>query len=159
MSGYNEQRGDGWKPEADASMQQQDAFAVALGQFRESMHESAKRPDAFWARQRVAIREHLRTPDMAHPINAAHRANAAHQRPPALIWAASGLMLLLCVLLFSEKNPIPAVSFAAGADHDLLIEVERALRRQCPDALAPAGMLSQELAADVMQTEKIPPRK
>ena len=40
---------------------------------------------------------------------------------------------------------MPVFGMAAGDDQDLLIEIERALRQDCPDGLAPAMVLTREI--------------
>ena len=101
--------------------------------FRESFRAAAERPDTFWARQRAAISGGLR-----HP---AHKSKWR----PALLWAPASIAVLMCLLLFTGKNKLPAPDFAVGADQNLLVEVEQALVRDCPEALAPAATLVQEI--------------
>ena len=101
--------------------------------FRESFRAAAERPDTFWARQRAAISEGLR-----HP---AHKSKWR----PALLWAPASIVVLMCLFLFTEKTKLPAPDFAVGADQNLLVDVEQALYRDCPEALAPAATLVQEI--------------
>jgi hypothetical protein len=100
---------------------------------RDSLHDAAGRPDAFWARQRAAISESLR-----------HSAPASKLKP-VLLWAPASIVVLMCLFLFTGKSKLPAPDFAVGADQNLLVDVERALHRDCPEALAPAATLVQEL--------------
>jgi hypothetical protein len=51
----------------------------------------------------------------------------------------------MSLLLFTGSNKLPAPDFAVGADQNLLVEVEQALVRDCPEALAPAATLIQEI--------------
>ena len=101
--------------------------------FRESFRAAAERPDTFWARQRAAILEGLR-----HP---AHKSKWR----PALLWAPASIVVLMCLFLFTEKTKLPAPDFAVGADQNLLVDVEQALYREYPEALAPAATLVQEI--------------
>ena len=101
--------------------------------FRVSLRAAAERPDTFWARQRAAISEGLR-----HP---AHKS----MWRPALLWAPASIVVLMCLFLFTEKNKLPAPDFAVGADQNLLVDVEQALYRDCPEALAPAATLVREI--------------
>ena len=64
---------------------------------------------------------------------------------PALLWAPASIAVLMCLLLFTGKTKLPAPDFAVGADQNLLVEVEQALYRDCPEALAPAATLVQEI--------------
>ena len=63
----------------------------------------------------------------------------------ALIWVPVSVAALVCFFLFMEKPGVPAPDFAVGADQNLLIDVEQALYRDCPEALAPAAALVQEI--------------
>ncbi|MBI1750704.1 MAG: hypothetical protein HY234_08495 [Acidobacteria bacterium] len=107
----------------------------------------ADRPQWFWREQRLAIVSRIPAgPDRA-------------TRP--LAWAASlAVFVLAAALLTQSVKPVqPAVSRATGTvgvsmqsdpDHDLLVDVERSVRRDVPRALEPATLLAQELhrAAD-----------
>jgi len=108
-------------------------FKDSVRIFRESFRAAAERPDTFWARQREAISGGLR-----HP---AHKSKWR----PALLWAPASIAVLMCLLLITEKNKLPAPDFAVGADQNLLVDVEKALVRDCPEALAPAATLIQEI--------------
>ena len=108
-------------------------FKDGIRIFRETFRAAAERPDTFWARQREAISEGLR-----HP---AHKSKWR----PALLWAPASIAVLMCLLLFTEKTKLPAPDFAVGADQNLLVDVEQALVRDCPEALAPAATLVQEI--------------
>jgi len=100
---------------------------------RESLRAAAERPETFWARQRAAISGNLR-----------HPADESKWRP-ALLWAPASIAVLMCLLLVTGNNKLPAPDFAVGADQNLLVEVEQALVRDCPEALAPAATLIQEI--------------
>jgi hypothetical protein len=108
-------------------------FKESVRILRESFRAAADRPDTFWARQRAAISANLRRP--------AHKSKWR----PALLWAPASIVVLMCLFLFTEKTKIPAPDFAAGADQNLLVDVEQALVRDCPEALAPAATLVQEI--------------
>jgi hypothetical protein len=108
-------------------------FKDGVRVFRESLRAGAERPDAFWARQRAAISVNLR-----------HPAGKSRWRP-ALLWAPASLVVLMCLFLFTDKPKLPAPDFAVGADQNLLVDVEQALNRDCPKALAPAATLVQEI--------------
>jgi hypothetical protein len=108
-------------------------FKEGIRTFRESFRAAAEKPDTFWARQREAISGGLRYP--------------AHKKKwkPALLWAPASIAVLMSLLLFTGNNKLPAPDFAMGADQNLLVEVEQALVRDCPEALAPAATLIQEI--------------
>ena len=65
------------------------------------------------------------------------------------------MTVLLGVTVFIEKNKMPAASFAAGDDQELLVEVERALDRNCSEALSPAAVFSNELVNAEIQHSSI----
>lgn len=119
--------------QAGRNRPKQDELQAALGTLRDSLHSAAERPDDVWAKQRAAIRA-----KMQRPIS-------ANRWRHALIWASAAMAVLLFFALFTEKNNAPAACFAGGDDQNLLIEIECALNKQYPDALAPAGILSREM--------------
>jgi hypothetical protein len=95
---------------------------------REFVHAAAERPEFFWIRQRNAIRTSLNKP-----------VPAAKYRP-ALIGAPVALVLILCLFLFVENSKAPTPDLAAGSDQELLIDIERALSRDHPEAFAPVAV-------------------
>ena len=101
--------------------------------FRDSLRAAAERPDAFWANQRAGIMERLRG------------AAAASGGRPALLWAPAAIVIVLCLFFFVEKSKAPTPDFAAGSDQMLLIEVEQALHRNYPEALAPAVQITRQI--------------
>jgi len=114
-------------PEPDAS-----DVSEVLRQFRESAHASAEKPAFFWKRQHNEIMMQLNSP-------------AAAPKHRELLWAPAALAILLCLFLFVGTSKAPTPDLAAGSDQILLIEIERALSQDCPDALAPAGVLHDEM--------------
>jgi hypothetical protein len=105
----------------------------ALQEFRNCIHAAAERPDAFWVKQRANIAEKFRQPSQII------------RYPLAFRWASAALVVLLCLALFMQEKRLPKFDLAAGADQELLIEVERSLNRKYPDALAPAAILSKQI--------------
>jgi hypothetical protein len=101
--------------------------------FRDSLLAAAERPDAFWARQRAAIAGNLRQHAPASILK------------PVLLWVPVSAIILMCFFLFRETPKLPAPDFAVGADQNLLVDVEQALYRDYPEALAPAATLMQEV--------------
>ncbi len=106
-----------------------------LRTFGASARTAAERPDAFWASQRARIASRL------------HSGTRMSGWRKALIWAPVAIVLLLGLFWFrpADKDPIPDI--AAGYDQTLLIEVEQALQRKSPEALAPAGLITCEIKA------------
>ena len=104
----------------------------ALRQFRESVHASVERPGFFWKRQHNEI--------MARLVS-----SEPTPKSRALRLAPAALAIFLCLFFFVESSKAPTPDLAAGSDQILLIEIERALSQDCPDALAPAGVLHDEM--------------
>jgi hypothetical protein len=100
----------------------------ALRSFRDSIRASAEKPDFFWRRQHNSILARLNRP-------------SSRTKYRKLIWVPAALGLLLCLFFFVENSKAPTPDIAAGSDQNLLIDVERALDQDCPDALAPAALL------------------
>ncbi len=76
-----------------------------------------------------------------------------------MIWAPAAIAILLCLFLFVEKSKAPTPDFAAGSDQMLLIEVERALHRDYPEALAPAALIAREIGRAGKPAERPPAKK
>jgi hypothetical protein len=110
-----------------------ESLREGLGMLRESVHAAAERPDFFWRRQHDAIMASLNRP-----------APSSRYRP-ALLWATAAVAVVLCLFFFAENSKAPTPDIAAGSDQYLLIEVERTLNQDCPDALAPAALLDREI--------------
>jgi len=123
------------KPRFDGELpgNESDQFKEDIRIFRKTFRAAAERPDTFWARQREAISGGLQ-----HPT---HKSKWR----PALLWAPASIVVFICLLLITGKNKLPAPDFAVGADQNLLVDVEQALVRDCPEALAPAATLVQEI--------------
>ena len=114
--------------------------------FRDSLRAAAEKPDSFWANQRAGIMEKLKC---AAPVSG---------RPSALLWAPAAVVIVLCLFFFVEKSKAPAPDFAAGSDQILLVEVEQALHRNYPEALAPAEHITRQIEQS-SKTEEHPAMK
>ncbi len=101
--------------------------------FRDSLRGAVEKTDTFWAKQRAGIMEKLQS---SVPVSA---------RRPALLWAPALVVVVLCLFLFVEKSKAPTPDIAAGSDQTLLVDVERALERRYPEALAPAALIAWEI--------------
>ena len=104
-------------------------------EFRDSVHLEAERSKFFWISQRKTIMERLHIPK---PLK--------HRR--TLLWVPAAVAVMLCLFFFAENSKAPTPDLAGGYDQDLLVEVERALSRNCPDALTPAMLIIQEMEPD-----------
>jgi anti-sigma factor RsiW len=97
---------------------------------RQETLEACDKPEAFWTHQRLAAVEPAR-----------------RQLPsPRFAWVA-GLALLagLGGLYLIRPPATVSVSSAADPDHELLQDVERAIRRDLPKALEPAALIAVDL--------------
>ena len=103
-----------------------------LRMYRDSVRTAAERPDFFWKRQHNTIMANLKK-----PVSAGYR--------PAMLWLPAAVVLFLCLFFFVENSKAPTPDLAAGSDQNLLIDVERALNQDYPDALAPAALLGKEI--------------
>jgi hypothetical protein len=100
---------------------------------RESVHAAAEKPEFFWKRQHNAIMASLNKP-----------VPSAKYRP-ALLWVPAALVFILCLFFFVENSKAPTPDLAAGSDQELLIEIERALSRHYPEALAPVAVIDSAI--------------
>jgi len=112
----------------------------ALGEFGRAVRSAAERPDSFWDAQRAAVGARLGQP------------GPAAWRRPALLWVPAAAAVALCLVLFVKDGMAPTPDFAGGADQDLLVGVERATDRECPSALEPAAMITEEMEQTLKST-------
>ena len=119
--------------EAPEAMPESEELKGEFQLFKESVLASAERPNAFWAAQRARIAAKLQSPVSAPSYR------------PALLWISAAMVVLLSLTLFVENSKAPTPDFAAGSDQELLVEVERALNQNYPEALAAAALIAPEL--------------
>jgi hypothetical protein len=105
----------------------------ALLLYRNALDQAAAQTDIYWENQRKQVLEKLKHPAKRFQVTFAHFAVAA------------AAMIFLCLFFFLRKGALPVPDFAGGADQQLLVEVERALQQPYPAALAPAGILQDEI--------------
>jgi hypothetical protein len=104
-----------------------------LQSIRNSRHAAAERPELYWKKQHEAIMTKL---------------NASAPAPQyrfAYLWIPAAAVVLLLLFFSPQSGKAPPPDFAAGYDQDLLVDVERALSRDCPIALNPAALLTREV--------------
>jgi len=103
----------------------------ALAPWADALRADAERPANFWLAQRAAIAGRIRGSERTASLR--------------LAWAGSLALVVLATSLLTQA-PAPAASVTAyDPDHDLLVGVERAVRRPVPQALEPARLLAQEI--------------
>ena len=119
-------------PECRTHLEQLRSATAALGS---SARAQAEKPEGFWTHQRTA---------------AAARRSELPARP--LAWAATIAAAILAAMLLQEPHPAPTATATPDPDQALLVAVERATRRQVPQALEPAALLTQEISRNVKPT-------
>jgi hypothetical protein len=108
-----------------------DELLTGIEQYREWIASEVGRPDSFWLGQQRAVAETIGRRSAARPF---------------LIWVLASLacVAVLSLALVMVREPrVPAA--AVDPDHELLLDIERALRRDVPEALAPAEILIEEI--------------
>lgn len=131
------------------------AASALVSGFGKDARREAERQDGFWERQAVAIMERSAT---------APQTSSRRSRGLAWAWSAAAATAAAVLVLWSvpsgvKDSPPPPVNTEIAAyesDEQLLMQVEAALQRGTPAALAPAEVLTRELhrrakAANVQQ--------
>ena len=67
------------------------------------------------------------------------------QRFPVLTWAAVATMIAIAILMLHRAPTAEIRQARVDPDHELLIEIERAVQSDGPEALEPAALLAQEM--------------
>jgi len=109
---------------------EEDGLRDTLSRLRESVRVAAARDELFWARQRSLTQQRI----------------ASNHRVPFLRWAAALAMAVVVVAaLFLARTPQPPQTARDEAgDEALLQQVDRAIERDYPQALAPAVLIDRE---------------
>ncbi len=99
-------------------------------------------PDAFWIRQRAAIRSRIAI-------------EQASRRPAkAFVLATALALILLVTAVLKTSVPPPGPRAQADPDQELLVAVEQAVHSDVPEALAPATILADEITQQPRPTSK-----
>ena len=107
----------------------------ATGALRDSARAQAEKPEGFWTSQRST---------------AAACSLQFSVRP--LAWAAAIAVAVLAAMVLQEPRPAAPSTPAPDPDQALMVAVERATRRQLPQALEPAALLTREISRNVKPT-------
>jgi hypothetical protein len=114
---------------------ERDRIQQAIGTFAAAAREATDRPGYFWTRQAAQINSRL--------SESATRPGAFGLR---MVPALALLALLAFLLLQSAPTPPShATQSTVNSDHELLVEVERALQRDTPAALEPVTLLVEDM--------------
>jgi len=109
----------------------EEEFSQALGELSTHAAAAAERPADFWRAQRLAISARI------------ERAPGPHARTA---WTLAFAAMVLFAVLLAQPAAVPQPTVAqVDPDHELLLEVQQAVRRPLPEALAPAELLVAEL--------------
>ena len=111
---------------------EQERMRRVLGELPSLASLAAQNTDVFWEKQRTAIWADI---VMVQP----------RKRFPVLTWVLAAAVLAVASLLLSvAPDPVPTQA-AADPDHDLMIQLERTLQSEVPEALEPAALLAREI--------------
>jgi hypothetical protein len=115
-----------------------------------AMRAAGTEGEAFWVRQRRAIRTKM--------------AAASHRPPrtlPRLAWAGGlAMVAVACLMLNDAPRPAPvAQQLQIDPDHELLVAVEQVMRSNGPEALEPATYFVREISQDARSTSTSSNRK
>ena len=122
--------------ECQACQAERDQLDLALRQFASANREYAKRPEGFWESQAGRIRAARRESDSKSSLT--------------MTLVPSVVVLLLAAFAILGRAPgvrpiRPAAPVAqVDSDHELLLEVERAIQSDTPRALEPATLMVNE---------------
>jgi len=95
---------------------------------------ASEQPDEFWDEQRAKVSSRIAEAE-TRPL----------QGVPGLAWGAMAAMITVAVLMLHRSPPPQRQETQPDPDHELLIEVERAVQSHGPEALEPAALLAQEM--------------
>jgi hypothetical protein len=98
---------------------------------------AAEHNQEFWQNQRAAVWAR---------ISQAERRSA---RLPILAWALAGVTIAVSGWLLNRPSDLRPHQVRVDPDHELLIEVERAVQTDGPLALEPAALLAEEMVQDL----------
>jgi hypothetical protein len=103
---------------------------TALAGYARESRAAAERPDSFWAWQHGAILARLAVGTV---------------RTRRLAWTSVTALLILAAVAMNQGTPGGNAAQGYDPDHELLVDVERTVRREVPAALEPAALLAAEM--------------
>jgi len=116
----------------DENRQHLEATLAALA---DCTYAEADRPEEFWHKQRAQIRERI-----------AQSETTSDGRTARLVPAIALALLVIAGILLHIGPQANYPQARLDPDHELLIQVERAVHSNGPEALEPAGFLFQEIS-------------
>jgi predicted anti-sigma-YlaC factor YlaD len=116
--------------ECDDCQREVDGLGEALAGYAQASRAEAARPERFWTRLQADRHE---------------RRRLAGMRSWGVWSAAAAAGLALAALMGTSRPTSKAPTVAADPDHELLLSVERSLRRDVPSALEPVQLLVADM--------------
>ncbi len=107
-----------------------------------AVRDVTNQPDAFWTRQRAAIRSRIAVEQ------------ASHQPAKGLVLATALALILVVTTVLKTSAPPPMLQAQTDPDQELLLAVEQAVYSDVPEALAPATILAEEMTQQPRSTSK-----
>ena len=125
---------------------EQERLSCVLGELPSLVRVVAQNTDVFWEKQRTAIWADIVTLQ-------------SREQFPVLARALAAAVLVVGGLLLSTA-PTPAPTRAAAdPDHELMIQLERTLQSEVPQALEPAALLAREITQNTQPNSLSPVQK
>jgi flagellar biosynthesis regulator FlaF len=112
----------------------QQALRETLERLSACARTASEGSDEFWEQQRAMVWSRV-----------ARAERTVAQRFPLLTWAAVAAIIAVAIFMLHREPATQIRQAQVDPDHELLIEVERAVRSDGPEALEPAALLAQEM--------------
>ena len=110
--------------------------AASVSAFTVSVHEMSDHPAHFWTRQSAEIHS---------KVSSAQSSGMWFGYRMTSALAALAIAAFLLLQRAPSPRPEPQVVTGSGSDHELLLEVERALQRDTPAALEPVTLVVEDI--------------
>jgi len=120
----------------DPCRSERNLLAASIRAFSDSARETSDHPAHFWTRQTAQIHSRMSL-IRSSGIGFGYRMTSA--------LAALAIAALLLLQRAPVPRPEPQVVTGSASDHELLLEVERALQRDTPAALEPMTLLVEDI--------------
>ena len=125
---------------------EQERLSCVLGELPSLVRVVAQNTDVFWEKQRTAIWANIVTLQPRKQFS-------------VLAWALGVAVLVVAGLLLSIA-PAPVLTRAeADPDHEFMIQLERTLQSEVPQALEPAALLAREITQNTQPNSLSPVQK
>jgi hypothetical protein len=115
---------------------ERDVLEAGISAFSTAAREVSDRPVHFWTRQSTQIHSKLASAKSSR-MGVGTRMTSA--------FAALAIVAFLLLQRAPVAGPEPQAAIGNGSDHELLLEVERALQRDTPAALEPVSLLVEDM--------------